>query len=206
MKEQKSDGVLMAGLDGSNPLAFIAALGTLRILSKKAPEKRPRLAWEVTQGAWRPRISGFSQAADLLSVLTQNLIRDRKNHPTEFVGEENIVAEFYTAVRNEIPLEFDDSYWFASLANDVHTNATSQLQLTRRDYFAGNLDVILRETTPGTWKRHFSKLGGMTTAFREGHSTSCPLKIVVMHISGTSRTVIQREIARATCSEPIVWR
>jgi CRISPR-associated endonuclease/helicase Cas3 len=41
-------------LDGANPLAFLAALGALRILSRVSPDYRPRLSWEQRLGAWRP--------------------------------------------------------------------------------------------------------------------------------------------------------
>ena len=43
----------LAGLDGSNPLAFLAALGTLRTLSAVWPDATLRLHWEP-RGAWRP--------------------------------------------------------------------------------------------------------------------------------------------------------
>jgi CRISPR-associated endonuclease/helicase Cas3 len=41
-------------LDGANPLAFLAALGTLRVLTRVYPEYNPRLSWELRLGAWRP--------------------------------------------------------------------------------------------------------------------------------------------------------
>ncbi|HEY7338332.1 MAG TPA: type I-U CRISPR-associated helicase/endonuclease Cas3 [Bryobacteraceae bacterium] len=41
-------------LDGANPLAFLAALGTLRLLTRALPECAPRLSWEQRLGAWRP--------------------------------------------------------------------------------------------------------------------------------------------------------
>jgi len=41
-------------LDGANPLAFLAALGTLRVLTRVLPEYDPRLSWEQRLGAWRP--------------------------------------------------------------------------------------------------------------------------------------------------------
>jgi CRISPR-associated endonuclease/helicase Cas3 len=41
-------------LDGANPLAFLAALGTLRVLTRVLPHYDPRLSWEQRLGAWRP--------------------------------------------------------------------------------------------------------------------------------------------------------
>lgn len=43
-------------LDGSNPLAFLAALGALRVLSRVFPEQNIGLAWEQRLGAWRPAL------------------------------------------------------------------------------------------------------------------------------------------------------
>ena len=43
-------------LDGANPLAFLAALGTLRVLTRALPQYGPRLSWEQRLGAWRPML------------------------------------------------------------------------------------------------------------------------------------------------------
>jgi hypothetical protein len=48
-----SHAIELSGLDGSNSLAFLAALGTLSALSK---ETDARLSWNDRQGAWRPVI------------------------------------------------------------------------------------------------------------------------------------------------------
>ena len=53
-------GILLPGLDGSNPLGFMAALGILQILSDWADSKdQVRMGWENFEGGWRPRIQGF---------------------------------------------------------------------------------------------------------------------------------------------------
>jgi len=41
-------------LDGANPLAFLAALGALRILTRVFPAQGLRLSWSQRLGAWRP--------------------------------------------------------------------------------------------------------------------------------------------------------
>ncbi len=41
-------------LDGANPLAFLAALGTLRLLVRGLPTAEFRLSWKQRLGAWRP--------------------------------------------------------------------------------------------------------------------------------------------------------
>ena len=46
--------IALDALDGANPLAFLAALGTLRVLTRVLPQYDPRLSWEQRLGAWRP--------------------------------------------------------------------------------------------------------------------------------------------------------
>lgn len=48
--------LIMRGLDGSNPLAFLASLGVLRVLTHAHPDLGAKLAWCVSEGAWRPRL------------------------------------------------------------------------------------------------------------------------------------------------------
>ncbi|MCS6976082.1 MAG: hypothetical protein NZM31_03600 [Gemmatales bacterium] len=53
-------GLLLPGLDGTNPLGFLAALGTLRVLSLQKPGVK--LAWQLAGGTWRPVIFGVQTA------------------------------------------------------------------------------------------------------------------------------------------------
>lgn len=50
------NSILLKGLDGSNPLAFLAALGTLRTLTFALPDETVKMSWELHEGAWRPRV------------------------------------------------------------------------------------------------------------------------------------------------------
>jgi len=61
--------LLLTGLDGANPLGFLAALGVLNVLADAAPTGvTPRLAWTY-QGAWRPVVSSGDDVltADILA-------------------------------------------------------------------------------------------------------------------------------------------
>ncbi len=49
-----SQPLTLTGLRGDNPLAFLAALGTLRVLSLARPDDQPRMSWTIERGAWRP--------------------------------------------------------------------------------------------------------------------------------------------------------
>ena len=53
---ESEPGLLLNGLDGSNPLGFLAAIGTAVVLHDVFPEIR--LGWEQTEGGWRPSLVG----------------------------------------------------------------------------------------------------------------------------------------------------
>jgi len=66
--------LMLDALDGANPLAFLAALGTLRVLSRVFPVHDLRLSWEQRLGAWRPLLwaNRAVDKASLLSALHEN--------------------------------------------------------------------------------------------------------------------------------------
>lgn len=53
---ESTPGLLLNGLDGSNPLGFLAAIGTAVVSQDVFPEIR--LGWEQTEGGWRPSLAG----------------------------------------------------------------------------------------------------------------------------------------------------
>lgn len=55
-EEAVPDGVVLRGLEGSNPLAFLAALGTLRVLEigNEDPFEPPRMLWHHFGTTWHP--------------------------------------------------------------------------------------------------------------------------------------------------------
>jgi hypothetical protein len=67
--------VTLTGLDGANPLAFLAALGTLRVLAHRARQHSrppPRLSWS-DEGCWRPVIHGPPS----IDAIVGELLEDR---------------------------------------------------------------------------------------------------------------------------------
>ncbi|WP_437571105.1 type I-G CRISPR-associated protein, Cas3-extension family [Sorangium sp. So ce542] len=65
--------LLLTGLDGKNPLAFLAALGVLNALADRAKDgtPEPRLVWRAG-GTYRPAIVGGPDRGGLLDVLMQD--------------------------------------------------------------------------------------------------------------------------------------
>jgi hypothetical protein len=53
-----SDEIVLRALDGSNPLAFLAALGTLRLLTLET-RADIQMGWERLDGFWRPKLQGI---------------------------------------------------------------------------------------------------------------------------------------------------
>ena len=146
------NSILLKGLDGSNPLAFLAALGTLRTLTLALPDEPVKMSWELHEGAWRPRLwCSLAEDGDaLVAKLDKSLIGVRSSHPTRFIDYKSSnkeAIEFYQSVRAGGPIKPEQDAWIASLTNDIHSDATSPLQLTRSDYFVGNLDQVMANTT-----------------------------------------------------------
>ncbi len=64
-------GLVLTALEGSNPLAFLAALGVLRAAddaARRAGSVRPRLAWRE-EPTWRPVLQGVTDAETLVALL-----------------------------------------------------------------------------------------------------------------------------------------
>ena len=84
MPASDEQGLLLNGLDGSNPLGFLAAVGTLRTATLAAPEADWRMKWARHNGIWAP-------------VLSSN----------RTVSEEHLVELLVPALRRESTPEFD---------------------------------------------------------------------------------------------------
>ncbi|NCS66694.1 MAG: hypothetical protein COS39_05560 [Hydrogenophilales bacterium CG03_land_8_20_14_0_80_62_28] len=67
--------LIFTGLDGGNPLAYLAALGTLRTTALIWPESDARMYWSNVQGGWRPHLTlaGEIDRDDWLAALAQAL-------------------------------------------------------------------------------------------------------------------------------------
>jgi CRISPR-associated endonuclease/helicase Cas3 len=140
--QTQSRGLVLTGLDGSNPLAFLAALGALRTLSLAWPEKGVKMRWVQHAGAWRPemvlRDSGSPSSEDCLLALESQLAIELEDHP---------LSRFSTDSTADCSPHDIASYWISALRSDLAPEATSQLQTVRRDYFLGNIKAILHATT-----------------------------------------------------------
>lgn len=155
-----SDGtLLLAGLDGGNPLGFLAALGLLRVLTN-VPEVVPvRMKWKPAGGALIPIIQSCSERTldedALLHSLTGALASDITKHPVRQLDLLGQAKDDETERRQVFLDRFDEaaggdrmpSDWLAALASDfAPAGAINQLQTARRDYYYGNLTSVIKAT------------------------------------------------------------
>ena len=117
--------LLLRGLNASNPLAFMAALGVLRLLSDGDSAARPpryRLSWQ-DHGSWYATVHGIGDA----EALIDHLHRDRESWSDERI----------------LSLAYDDG---GSLVADVSPVAIFDLK-PRPEAFRCFSDQVARETT-----------------------------------------------------------
>jgi hypothetical protein len=76
------DGILLRGLDGANPLGFLAALGTFRLLSIE--HANVKMSWQLCDGTWRPTLFGLSVSLDRLGSELYRLIGKLDNSVWSF--------------------------------------------------------------------------------------------------------------------------
>lgn len=80
-------GLVLTGLDGSNPLAFLAALGTLRTLELAAREDEVRMRWRVEGGAWRPELASTGLSREPLVEVLHRTLCGSDDHPHLTLGK-----------------------------------------------------------------------------------------------------------------------
>ena len=63
--------VQLTGLDGSNPLAFLAAIGTFNVLNRK---ENTSMSWSMTDGTWFPTLHVPQRIVDSLVATLDTLL------------------------------------------------------------------------------------------------------------------------------------
>lgn len=151
------NGLLLPGLDGTNPLGFLAALGVLSCVSQIHGKFAVRMGWVTANATWVPHILFENKVcfkeAHLLDELEQFLVRDRSLHPADLYEKLQIQSncskrQFFQNVLNHANLQNRKTVDFLSaIASDITPDdAICQIQTTRRDYHLGNIDSILSQS------------------------------------------------------------
>ena len=151
-----NNSILLRGLDGSNPLAFLAALGTLRTLSLSLPNETVKMNWERFEGAWRPRVwCSLASDGDAIIERLDEILAKAADRFCFTIGDNlNLPAgEFRTHLLKSIkhvealthPATRIDADFLAAFGSDVITNDDATMQ-----------DTALR-TMSGAGHQHFLK-------------------------------------------------
>lgn len=75
-------GLLLNGLDGGNPLGFLAAIGTLRAVTEANASVTWRMKWKVNGGYWSPVLIGDTiLTKDVLIELLMPVLKQVKIDP-----------------------------------------------------------------------------------------------------------------------------
>lgn len=140
--------LVLTGLDGSNPLAFLSALGTLRALAKTHTDMRIRMSWKQIDGAWRPVLHAAElDEGQILASLVDHC-RRTKDHPTLHVADNlNVKPEAFRGhARMQIATEDRDATaYIAAFGSDAVVNDGGTIA-----------DTALR-TMSGAGHQHFLK-------------------------------------------------
>lgn len=150
-------GLPLPGLDGSNPLGFLAALGVFRSLAEKCGHGRIRMKWIRSSGTLIPEIcgdSGITTESGLLDSLDQFLAQKIDAHPVRVLEQLNNSAQeeerraiLIDSVANSDRRASTLLSWLAALTSEFAAReANNQLQTARRDYYYDNLMSVIAST------------------------------------------------------------
>jgi len=89
------NGLLLKGLDGSNPASFLASLGTLRTLCAALPDRKISMGWTKHMGAWRPKLcsQGKISPDQVVQVLHENAPGPDDFFPSELLASSRKARE-----------------------------------------------------------------------------------------------------------------
>ncbi len=151
-----NDGILLRGLDGSNPLAFLAALGTLRTLTLALSDETVKMSWDQHDGAWRPRVwCSLSNDGDALIAKINDAVSQAADRASFTIGDNlNLPAGDFRHHLLESLKKLDtamtptariDADFLAAFGSDAIVNDDGSMQ-----------DTALR-TMSGAGHQHFLK-------------------------------------------------
>lgn len=162
-KLEPSYPIALTGLDGGNPLAFLAALGTFVILDQSARcDNRPewlagpiKLSWGNNDTPHVPVLHCPNRAPspkEFVEELEKRLARTVDEHPAAWVvhmleGKDRSFDAIRKRCYPPLARDWDRLNWVTALSCESAIDADSQLQTVRCDYLIGNLRSIMQLTT-----------------------------------------------------------
>lgn len=178
---RKDREVLLSGIDGSNPLGFLAAIGTLRTVSLAEPESDWRMKWLPHEGAWAPALLANPPAsADGLVGLLCTALRRESTPEFDFSKNLKIKPEEFRAqvesARDQAQIE--DRHYADFIAafgcetlptkdGSIQDTALRTMSGAGHQHFLGTMKDLVRKTDKGhlrgalfeTWHHADPKFG-----------------------------------------------
>ena len=159
----KTDGqrLLLTGLDGSNPLGFLAAVGTLRTIAQAEPATDPRMEWTVQDGTWTPALSRTrAVSAKALSELLAPALSRCSTPEFDFAEDLNVSPDTFrtmadraqreAAVRTRHHADFAASFGcevsLTSHGTNVQGTAFRTMSGAGHQHFLGTMKELVAET------------------------------------------------------------
>lgn len=182
--------MVLTGLDGSNPLGFLAAIGTLEVATIRGVSAR--MAWR-DQGVWRPVLYGMSggmeelvtwideDRADCRAEAALTLTYDGKQDLKPTPGDFGTYLESIAAMAT--PAQRRGADWAAAFGSDVIVDNNGNTKPTALHFTAGQqqflkmVNELMANTThddirealfgPWTYSRPLPVMGWDSTTARD---------------------------------------
>lgn len=147
MSEARADeGLLLPGLDGANPLGFLAALGLLRYANGLNPDVRS--SWCESGGTWKLKIYGFGDDPEVLLDNLESAIENREEliwqidrklpFPTSALREAMAAELEKASVHNRWSLDTLAGFGVDDSSRTDNTFDDTHLRMVRAGDSAGN--------------------------------------------------------------------
>lgn len=142
----------LIGLDGGNLLGYLAALGTLRVLTLAEPEAEVRMSW-VDKGWWRPVVhhSRIATGDELVAAIAEKVCGESSINPAWEIGKDLTLtrADYGGHLRARAsdarPMQREAADFLAAFGSDVFGTGAKKEQMA---------DTELR-TMSGAGHQHF---------------------------------------------------
>lgn len=146
----------LPGIDGANPLGFLAALGTWRTVERLYPETR--MHWETKAGHWSPVLclNDALGEDDLVKQLFSKLQEGLSNRLFHLNKDLKIPAEIFRQFSREAidATNFHLADWISAIGSDVHKDKYGNIEGTLFDlmnagkqYFLQNIRFLVENTS-----------------------------------------------------------
>ncbi len=155
-QEQINEGLLLAGLDGANPLAFLAALGTLRGLTVAWPGRRVCLSWKL-QDTWHPCLcvdNGILDEEEVLDGL-ERFMEMLPGHEALEIGDNLTISADKFRAHAQVAAETASAPFSGRAMADFIAAFGCDAVTRREGQYKGQVQDTALRTMSGTGHQHF---------------------------------------------------